>query len=89
MAIKSGHSFPADFGFSGSCGKQSVKGYTRGGPVLPRKNVPTKGVPLASVKKRAPSQPRVPPADAPKGALANTGSLMPGYRRGGLTKKEG
>lgn len=30
MAIKSGHSFPADFGFTGSCGKHAVKGYQRG-----------------------------------------------------------
>lgn len=31
--FKSGHSFPASFGFSGSAGKQCVRGYMRGGPV--------------------------------------------------------
>lgn len=33
MAIKYGHSFPADFGFSGSAGQQQVRGYKRGGMV--------------------------------------------------------
>lgn len=83
MAIKQGHSFPAGFGFTGSCGKQNVRGYQRGGPVLSQKNVPTRNVPLASARKTAPTQPRVSAADAPRGALDNRGPLMPGYQRGG------
>lgn len=30
---KGGHSFPSSFGFTGSAGKQCVRGYMRGGPV--------------------------------------------------------
>lgn len=75
---KSGHSFPASFGFSGSCGKQIVKGYQRGGKVTT--------MPSKKTSQAAPSHPLNGPSQGPKGALNNKGSLMPGYKRGGRAK---
>ena len=77
---KSGHSFPASFGFSGSCGKQIVKGYQRGGKVTT--------MPSKKTSQAAPSKPLVPPAGGrlPKGALNNKSPLMPGFKRGGRAK---
>jgi|JI102314A2RNA_FD_contig_123_50146_length_10278_multi_4_in_1_out_0_6 hypothetical protein len=75
--MKSGFSFPADKGFSGSTGKlQTIGGYTRAKPM--RKA--TGGKVDSSMTSRA--QP-VTTADAESGGRS---PLRPGFSRGGRTK---
>jgi hypothetical protein len=84
--MKTGHSFPAAFGFSGSSsdGPVPVRAYQRGGRVLPAKPASMKMQPQKGGAKKTLRQPVIP---ATKEMAANSGKkLMPGYKGGGKVK---
>lgn len=57
MAIEKGHHFPVNFGYSGSAGKQAVKGYSRSAPA-PAKSVKSSGKDAGSVPAAVKAMPR-------------------------------
>lgn len=87
MAVKSGHCFPAAFGFSGSSkdGPIPVRAYQRGGRVLPAKPANMKMQQQPGGAKKELRQPVIAATNNDK---ANAGrKLLPGYKSGGKVKK--